>query len=98
MSYRSHRLAELLARSIEFGAKRAGATPRQIVSKPPHAISLGIQTETQEYFLPIHRIVEEGMKWYLANCIPKPPQHPAEAPAHTARRPKRKRSKVSGQV
>ena len=68
-----YQLGELVARSISFGVKRAGLVPRQIISDAGQAATaIRVQTETGvEYVIPVHRIVEEGLRWYVANRIPK---------------------------
>lgn len=68
-----YQLGELVARSISFGVKRAGLIPRHIISDAGQAATaIRVQTETgAEFVIPIHRIIEQGLKWYLENRIPK---------------------------
>jgi hypothetical protein len=75
-----YQLGELVARSISFGVKRAGLVPRQIISDAGQgATAIRVQTETGvEYVIPVHRIIEEGLRWYVANRIPNETPLPAK--------------------
>jgi hypothetical protein len=89
-----YQLGELVARSISLGVKRAGLIPRQIISDAGQAATaIRVQTETgAEFVIPISRIVEEGLKWYLVNRIPNKTPLPVEQP--TPRRKKKTRLRL----